>query len=71
MHPLQYLASTPVLNQVPIPTILRALDVRIKSNRGCRGRWEREAAVDCFLWFSLEAVVSTALESDLGSGGES
>ena len=38
MHPLHHLASTPVLNQVPIPTILRVLHVHIKSNCGYRGR---------------------------------
>lgn len=71
MHPLQYLASTPVLNRVPIPTILRVLHAHIKSNHGYRGRWERKPAVGYFSRFSLEAAVSTIVESDLGSGGGS
>ena len=51
MHPPQYLASTPVLNQVPIPTILRVLSACIGSNRGYRGLWERKASRFFFFFF--------------------
>ena len=49
MHPLQHLASPPVLNQVPITTILRVLRVHIRRNRGYRGLWKRKPAVGFFL----------------------